>query len=333
MKHVLFAVSFLYAISGFSRELSVLNLNLWAVELGIPEFIAKSPSLDLEERTARLPKEIAKLQPDIVIFEEVWNEKRAAHIEELLKPLGYAYAAMKSEARGWILRGGNGLLIVSKLPLDPRVEAMSFSGATRWDESFLICKKGAIKTRVELEPNHWVDLYATHLGATSTVVRRERADSFDRRELAAQSAQIHELIDFIARTHTSDDLIMGADLNSHPFVFENGHYETDRHSDVYRLLTCADHAPACLHLKDGFDDQRDGAAFSYDTVRNRYAHAADFAVEPPGRIDYTFTLGEHLVATEAKLVITEDPISDHYGLQTKMSYEPMSHIRLPSNTK
>jgi len=317
-------VSFLYVIPSNARELKILNLNMWAVELGWPEYFVSSPSLELNERIHRLPGEIAKLQPDLIVFEEVWSDNRAEEIKALLKPLGYAYNASKSSDRGWFLDGGNGLLIVSKFKLDPEVQAFSYSTSTRWDESKFICRKGGMKTRVELEPNKWVDLYATHLGATGVVTKNGMATEFTPNELKIQGEQIKEFIAFVNQTHTMQSMIVAADLNSHPFAFESGKYSETKHSDVYRLLTCADGVTDCLHLKD---NSASAKFFTYDTSQNHYAKSADFATEPEGRIDYVFSQGEELAATASSLAFKDNPLSDHYGLTTSFEFKPTVEVR------
>jgi endonuclease/exonuclease/phosphatase family metal-dependent hydrolase len=304
---------------------------MWAVELWVPEFIAKSPSVDLEERIARLPEEMKKLEPDVVIFEEVWSDARAEQIKRLLKPQGYVFSAAKSANYGWFFGGGNGLLIVSKLKLDSETQAMSFSTSTRWNESKFICRKGAIKTRVEVEPHAWVDLYATHLGASGLVFDGHKATSFLKDETAAQLAQAKELVAFIKQTRTSPDMILAADLNSHPYIFEDARYSERKPSEVYRLMTCE--SQECGHLEDS---AKNAKFFTYDTLHNSYANHADFANEPEGRIDYVFTQGESLTPKSAKLAFTEKPLSDHYGLSTTITYAPKvdlrQALRLPSSS-
>jgi hypothetical protein len=323
-------VSFLYVGSARARELKILNLNMWAVELQLPEFIVKSPSVELDARMRRLPAEIAKLAPDIVVFEEIWSDARAEKVKDMLRAIGFAYSARGSAAHGWLLGGGNGLLIVSKLKLDPGVRAMAFDETTRWDESKWICRKGVLKTRVEVEPNAWVDLYATHLGAAGLVFKNKRAVEFLPEQIAAQTQQVRELMAFVRQTQTSPDLILAADLNSHPFVFQNGKYSQTKHTDVYRLLTCADGAPsgACLDLRDS---AAGAAYFTYDTLRNHYAHNADFSNEPEGRIDYLFSQGDDLKIDKTTLVLTQNPISDHYGIVGTFEYG--APLRLPTSAR
>lgn len=325
-------VSILYVTSANAHELKILNLNMWAVELWVPEFVAKSPSVDVNERIARLPGEMAKLQPDVIVFEEVWNESRAEQIKKILKPQGYTFSAEKSANYGWLLGGGNGLLIVSKLKLDSDIQAMSFSASTRWSESRFICRKGAIKTRVEVAPHAWVDLYASHLGASGLTFNGHKAASFLRDETRAQIEQAKELISFIKQTRSSPDMILAADLNTHPHLFEDGHYSETKQSEVYRLLTCA--SQECAQLNDS---AKDAKFFTYDTLHNSYANHADFANEPEGRIDYVFSSGESIANQQASLAFTEKPMSDHYGLVSTMTYtSPMridlrQALRLPTS--
>jgi endonuclease/exonuclease/phosphatase family metal-dependent hydrolase len=311
-------------------EIKILNINLWAVELSALELFFKSPSVELEQRIGRLAHEIDKISPDIVVFQEVWSEKRKNLMIQMMKEKGYFYSVAKSSAQGWLLKGGNGLLVVSKFPLCRDVKAMAYSHSTRWSESSAICKKGALKTRIQIEDQSWVDLYATHLGSISTENRAGRAHSFTEAHVKNQIKQTSQLVDFIKQTHTSDSLVLAADLNSHCHEFFNGYYNPEKYSEVYSLLTSAG-KPAddnsCLNLIDGaiktsINDET--CRFTYDTINNPYAKSADYGKEPPGRIDYLFSSGSRLEPKSHEVVFKDNPVSDHYGIVTTFSCQAKS---------
>jgi hypothetical protein len=294
-------------------ELKVLNFNAWIVEGWIPSFIT-TPSKDVDARIALLPAAIREINPDVIIFEEVWTEPRRAQLKTLLSETGYPYSVDGSNSLMSYLGIGNGLLIVSKYRLDQDIKAMTYSGATRIDESTPFVRKGAIKTRLEIAPSRWIDVYATHLGASDTVLKDGHPSEFDPEQLRVQLEQINELRAFIETTKSSTSLLLGADLNTAPKVFEKGAYSDHHFAPVYSVLTCADPATAgCLNL---MDSTRGFPLKSYNTRLNVYANSGYFSYEPPGQIDYVFSRGPELSPEKSELVFVDAPLSDHYGLLT-----------------
>ena len=85
-------------------EIKILNINIWAVELSALELFFKSPSVELEQRVERLAFEIDKICPDVVVFQEVWTEKRKNLMVQLMKQKGYLYSVAKFKRRKWLAR-------------------------------------------------------------------------------------------------------------------------------------------------------------------------------------------------------------------------------------
>jgi len=303
-----------------ATQIKILNFNAWTVELPIPRRIYEV-SHDIDRRLALLPSKIQKIGADIVVFEELWKTKRKKQMVAALQKLGFNYALYKNP-KSHIFRGklGNGLLIVSRYPLDPQLQLMHFSKYTRTDEYFTY--KGAIKTRVNLPHVGWVDLYASHLGAVTTKVVDEKPDHFDGKQLQKKFNQAEELAQFIAKTSSSPLVVLATDLNTHFFNYENGNYVFGSFTPEYSLLTCigASAKMPCLGLWDsyrlfhGFNEP----AWTYDTIGNDYARGGVFAKEPPGAIDYIFvSQNTSFVPVKSEIVFTQKPLlSDHYGILT-----------------
>ena len=299
----------------------VLNFNTWIVEGWIPSFIA-TPSKDVDERISLIPKAVAELQPDVVIFQEVWTHRRRAQLAESFKKLGYTYSIEGTNSPMSYFGIGNGLLIVSKKRLDPDIKSFTYSKATRIDETALFVRKGAIKTRVEYRPGQWIDVYATHMGASDTVVKAGKPVEFSREQLLVQESQAAELAQFIDSTRTSPNMILGSDLNTHPYAFLDGAYRENEFAPVYSKLTCAGKnidRTSCLGLSDPvmlLPPEVRNQFYTYNTQTNYYAQQGYFNYEPPGRIDFIFNSGPDLVPVNSEKVITENPLSDHFGLLT-----------------
>lgn len=299
-----------------TQRIRVLNVNVWGVEGWIPKFIL-SVTKDLSARMALLPGALASYNPDVIIIQEIWSDQRKLQFIRDFKKLGFKYFAKGSDSPMAKLGVGNGLLIISRLPLDEKIQMMTFSMDTRVDESFLFARKGVIKTRVNIRGTRWIDLYNSHLGGYGTKVENGRPVEFIQEEQALKLQQTLELGDFIKKTRTSSEMILGMDLNTHPFKFHQGRYQEDETSPEYQYLTCeGEGTKDCLGYQDPvfvLHPQEHGRMYTYNTLSNYYAHAGHFSVEPPGRLDYIFTTGG-LKPLKSKIILTETELSDHYGL-------------------
>jgi endonuclease/exonuclease/phosphatase family metal-dependent hydrolase len=85
-------------------RLRVLSWNVW----GLPAF-----STNLAERMAALPDAIAKLDPDVVLLQEIWAESDGTRVREGLARRGYPHATHLAHTE----HGMTGLFTASKLPL------------------------------------------------------------------------------------------------------------------------------------------------------------------------------------------------------------------------
>ena len=313
------------------RTLKVLSYNVWDVESWIPQFLV-GPSRDLEIRLALIPDAIGRLNPDIVIFQEVWKNKRKFALIEKLKSYGYPYSVMGSDPVMAPFGVNNGLLIVSKFTLDPNLQIFTFSVNTRIDEGPLFARKGVIKTRANIgqgDKELWIDIYASHLGGFSTIAKNGRAVDFKEREQKAKAIQARELAQFIQITRSSNAMILGVDLNTHPHPFSKGAYDEQVLSKEYAMLVCgrkiATDEDNCLGLKDPAAEiypDKHSKLYTYDTRQNYYARTGHFTHEPPGRIDYVLSSGDSLKALRYELVLTDYALSDHSGVLTTFAVQP-----------
>lgn len=85
-------------------RLRVLTWNVW----GLPAF-----STNLEARMAALPAAIAKLDPDVVLLQEIWAESDGVTVKAGLERHGYRYSSHLAHTE----HGMTGLFTASKLPL------------------------------------------------------------------------------------------------------------------------------------------------------------------------------------------------------------------------
>src|SRR5690242_12849113 len=87
-------------------RLRVLTWNVW----GLPAF-----STNLEARMAALPAAIAKLDPDLVLLQEIWAESDGLTVKAGLERHGYRYVTHLAHTE----YGMTGLFTAAKLPLKP----------------------------------------------------------------------------------------------------------------------------------------------------------------------------------------------------------------------
>jgi hypothetical protein len=333
---VLFSSELLFGSSTFK----VLTFNCWAVELPIPKKVYEV-SLQIDERLRMLPTKAVELGADIVVLQEVWKEYRKTDLIKSFSQIGYPYAVYKYPAPGGPpYRGalGNGLLIISKFPLDPNSEVMKFSEYTRADEYFTF--KGAIKTKVNIPQLGWVDLFDSHLGAYTTEPKSKndpKPDHYNQEHLQKKLSQAHELANFINGKRSSEVVIVAMDMNTHYQTFLDGKMQNS-FAPEYTLMTCsgAKNNEPCLGLADSFRAVHgftNPPAWTYDTQLNDYAKGGVFASEPQEVIDYIFLNNNAKVSPVASQIVfnerssTEDQkrfglktlppfLSDHYGVLT-----------------
>ena len=143
-----------FAEEGERMRLRVLTYNVWGVPVITPM---------RAERMARIPQEIARLQPDVVAIQEAWTEEDAETLRAGLAQVGLTYSERHSPE--W--PNQNGLLIASRYPLRG-FHFKPFSQGRRphvpWHLDYL-SGKGVAVVKVET-PIGPVSFAATHLQAS-----------------------------------------------------------------------------------------------------------------------------------------------------------------------
>jgi len=149
-----------------------------------------------------MPQLLSDTQADLIVMQEVWLDQYREELINEFQKRGYKYSAFGRPCVGWKeswgIRGflGNGLLVLSKYPLSSP-EVMKFSKYTRIEE--YITYKGALYVQVQVPSLGWIDLFVSHLGAFSTLLKNNIADSFHVDHLEKKLIQARELKQFIER--------------------------------------------------------------------------------------------------------------------------------------
>ena len=178
------------APSAAPERLRVLSWNAW----GLP-----GVSTNLAARMAALPDAIAKVDPDVVLLQEIWIESDGLTLERGLARHGYRYASHLAHTQ----YGMTGLFAASKRPLK-NVGFLPFAsgrvGHSFWHLEW-IASKGVGSFLVET-PLGEVELQNTHLQA------QYETDSYDAERLS-QAAEI-----LLMHQDWSLPLVLGGDFNS-----------------------------------------------------------------------------------------------------------------------
>lgn len=279
-----------------STIFSVMSLNVWGLHVG-----GLTLAEDIDGRLKAMVHPIRDLDPDIIVFQEVWSDAIWRH---LVEEIDYPFFAYRPN-RGWV-RGqlGNGLLVLSRFPL-ARERIRRFSALTRTQE--ILASKGAMLVDL-VTPQGPVTLINTHLGSGFTARMGKR-----------RIAQLHELFEWTADIPREHPVILAGDLNLIP------------HSETYEFLYEWIEARYDGVSGDTFRQANPGdPGYTYYRSRSRGRNGTD----PCGlaeRIDYIFVLcplesTARIAVLESAVVldVPESPLSDHCGVLTRLEIAPAS---------
>jgi endonuclease/exonuclease/phosphatase family metal-dependent hydrolase len=178
------------ARAGATERLRVLSWNAWGLPVA---------STNLQARMAALPHAIAKLDPDVVLLQEIWAESDGLNIQRGLDRYGYHYASHLAHTQ----YGMTGLFAASKLPLK-NIGFLPFAsgriGHSFWHLEWIASK--GIGTFLVQTPLGNVEIQNTHLQA------QYDTDSYDAERLS-QASEI-----WLMHQDWSLPLILGGDFNS-----------------------------------------------------------------------------------------------------------------------
>jgi len=165
-----------------SGRFRVLSYNVW----GLPGVL-----LQKGRRIPLIPREISRLDADVVAFQETFH----ASTRRLMSIPGYPYVAVgpgKSDGRT-----SSGLMVASKWPI-VRTEKIVFDRCSGTD---CLANKGALLTRLEVDGLGEIDVVATHLNAAG-------GDGLRSRQLA-------QILELVARESGDRPVILAGDFNFH----------------------------------------------------------------------------------------------------------------------
>ncbi len=310
------------------RTLTILSYNAWMLDAPF-----KLGALDVKARAAAIPKSLCETGADVIALQEVWSSRHKKFFADEFKKLGYEYSFYENAPFNWLLRRlfGNGLLIVSKVPLvksNLRHErVMAFSHYTRRDEHF--AGKGALFVNLQVTPETTISFYNTHLGAVSMNPKTGRVDLSHEQ---ARQNQAVELFKFIKETHKENPIIVVGDFNTHYKIFsEDG--LSHSYAPDHQNLTAFPYSEKGMALIDSFHSIHGefSEKYTHNTEKNLYGdHRPVYRFRAPNRtLDYIYvSRNEDLEICHSEIVLTENilipgrakplPLSDHFGILTRI---------------
>jgi endonuclease/exonuclease/phosphatase family metal-dependent hydrolase len=168
----------------------VLTWNVW----GLP-----AVSTNLEARIAALPDAIAKLDPDVILLQELWAESDGDRVREGLRRRGYPYASHLAHTA----YGMTGLFTASKRPLE-NLGFLPFAsgriGHSFWHLEWIASK--GVGTFLVQTPIGELEVQNTHLQA------QYETDTYG----AERLSQVGEIVSM--RQNRALPLVLGGDFNT-----------------------------------------------------------------------------------------------------------------------
>lgn len=314
-----------------SKKISILTYNAWMVDAPF-----NLSSLDIPARAKAMPQALSETGADVIALQEVWPDKYKIQFIQEFKKYGYIHSFYKNLSSGILYRGyvGNGLLILSKIPLQiPKSNnevAMSFSDFTRLDEYF--SGKGALHVNLLLTEKKVISFYNTHMGAVSFEPEKK---TYNLKHESVRQSQGQELFQFIKTTSSSNSMILVGDFNVNFKGSDKENLPALPATDFQRL-TCLPISENCLGLKDSFTSIHGDKVteFTVDAEMNHYIDRSPiYRYHAPKRtLDYIFVSDDAFFKIKSSKIVLKDllilpdrkeslPLSDHFGVLTELEYQ------------
>jgi endonuclease/exonuclease/phosphatase family metal-dependent hydrolase len=162
-------------------RVGVLTFNVW----GLPGWITGASSA----RHARIADELAQLDCDVVLLQEVWTRRSYGALSQEARNAPGPWWTAAARRPGAFL-GQNGLLTLSRHPI---VSSKFHPFATaRFPDSLM--RKGALRTTLAVSPGRFVNVWNTHLQHGSPRVRARQLQQLLRWVEASDQGQVADIV-------------------------------------------------------------------------------------------------------------------------------------------
>jgi len=321
MKRTVRSVFVLFSFALLTTTVSAEPYTVFTYNLGLLRVFGSDLVPLVAARTKAAPRALAAFvtdsKPQIILLEEAWEDTAADAIAKELSPLGYV--ANRPDIHSF-LGLSSGLLLMVKSPL--RVVDWKFTPFTRNTFTDGFARKGVLEaTLTDDDTGARFVLIGTHTVAVDT----DNGIPKDKGQVAVITSQMTQILDALASRSQSGALpalILG-DFNVGP----------DYADAIYRMIADVpgiQEAPSVFNAADPF------ITWDRENPLVKFGH---YPGEPSARIDHLFlqssaTTGWKVLDVQ---VVQKDPVpgvalnpsdksspipaplSDHYGLLTKVS--------------
>lgn len=277
-------------------RITVLTLNTWALPVALPQ-------LRRRRRVKEIGDAVARMQPDVVLFQELFHPpSRQRLLDGLASHLGAGPTA-RSRRSAWGMQWDctGGLVSASRFDVvDEEFHAHEIVPTMRADER--LARKGYLVSRLRLHGREVV-LVNVHLCSGNS-----------RSDVATRRRQNRALIARLREIDPATPVIVGGDFNERsrgPGVSgENG-------------------SPSLTSIgfRDLWTDLGVTPRATYDIARNRYGRSWYNPTRVPAPFDRVLVRDGRSVSVQAReaRVVFDRPetiLSDHFGLVTVIELEP-----------
>lgn len=284
-----------------------------------------------DQRIYYLPDALARTEADIIILQEVWTDKAQQSLKTAMQAKGYQGYVLDSKSLVPPFFLGNGLMIFAKNTIRAagQPEFLAWRENAGFDRA---AKKGALRVPFEVNGLGRVEVYNAH---TSFLPWDANNHDYNYTEKDILLSQIQQLTEW-ARKSTANVKILGADLNTAPFVWDRamGGFDSSRANGFYdRIRQVFDDPfahvkPECTFTCDTWDNQNN------NLIANGLFGSRDGSIydpEPNARYDYVMfsAPGTRVIKTGTAMHETYNltyngkqiaaPLSDHYGIITDLA--------------
>ena len=284
-----------------------------------------------DQRLYFLPDALARTDADIIILQEIWTDKAQQSLKTGMLAKGYQGYLLDSKSLVPPFFLGNGLMIFAKNTIRAagQPEFLAWRESAGFDRA---AKKGALRVPFEVQGIGRIEVYNAH---TSFLPWDASNHDYNYTEKDVLLSQIQQLSEW-ARQSTANVKLLGADLNTAPFVWDRarGGFDAGRANGFYDQIRqvfddpFAHVKPECPFTCDTWDNQNN-ALIANGLFGSR--NGSLYSPEPNAKYDYVMFAGAGTRVIKTGTAMHETfnltynskqiaaPLSDHFGIITELA--------------
>lgn len=285
-----------------------------------------------EQRLQYLPDALTRTGSDIIILQEVWTPSAQKSLRDGMLARGYKVYQMEKRTAVPPFFLGNGLMVFTRGAIAPagKMEFRPWKQTGGFDK---YAQKGVLRVPIHVPGIGRVDVYDAH---TSFLPWDGEQKNYDYAEADVLLSQITQIADF-ARTSDAALKILGADVNTAPFVWEPGQggFDSSKLNRFYSKLRevfedpFAQVRPQCRYTCDTWDNQNNDL-LAQGLFGGNNSFQSLYEPEPNAKLDYVLFAGAAARVVQTGTTMHDEfplvynlksfnsPLSDHFGIFTDL---------------